>query len=34
MYEFIQLLAPQFDRKAVNEALGGISINRLFLGFI
>lgn len=34
MYEFIQLLAPQFDRKAVETALQGISINRLFLGFV
>jgi LysR family cys regulon transcriptional activator len=34
MYEFIQLLAPQFDRKAVEAALAGMSINRLFLGFI
>ena len=34
MYEFIQLLAPHFDRKAVEVALNGISINRLFLGFV
>ena len=34
MYEFIQLLAPQFERKAVDAALAGMSINRLFLGFI
>lgn len=34
MYEFIQLLAPQFDRKAVETALQGISINRLYLGFV
>ncbi|MGZ8946988.1 MAG: CysB family HTH-type transcriptional regulator [Methylococcaceae bacterium] len=34
MYEFIQLLAPQFNRKTVDAALGGVSINRLFVGFI
>ncbi|GAB6141222.1 HTH-type transcriptional regulator CysB [Methylosoma difficile] len=34
MYDFIQLLAPQFDRKSVDAALSGVSINRLFLGFI
>ena len=34
MYEFIQLLAPQFDRKTVDAAMKGMSINRLFLGFI
>ncbi|MDP2904365.1 MAG: CysB family HTH-type transcriptional regulator [Methylovulum sp.] len=34
MYEFIQLLAPQFDHKAIEYALKGIAINRLFLGFV
>lgn len=34
MYEFIQLLAPQFNRKSVEVALKGISINKLFLGFV
>jgi len=34
MFEFIKLLAPNFDRKAVEAALRGISINRLFLGFV
>jgi LysR family cys regulon transcriptional activator len=33
-YDFIKLLAPQFNRKAVDSALQGMSINRLFLGFI
>ena len=33
-YDFISLLAPQFDRKAVDSALQGMSINRLFLGFM
>lgn len=33
-YDFISLLAPQFNRKAVDNALQGVSINRLFLGFI
>lgn len=34
MYDLIQLLAPQFDRKAIDTAKQGISINRLFLGFV
>lgn len=34
MYDMIQLLAPQFDRKAIDTALQGISINKLFLGFV
>lgn len=34
MYAFIQMLAPQFDRKAIDSALKGIAINRLFLGFV
>jgi LysR family cys regulon transcriptional activator len=34
MYDMIQLLAPQFDRKAIDNALQGISINRMFLGFV
>lgn len=33
MHEFIQLLAPQFDHNAIDCALKGIAINRLFLGF-
>jgi LysR family cys regulon transcriptional activator len=33
-YDFISLLAPQFNRKAVDNALQGVSINRLFLGFV
>ncbi|MFZ2452149.1 MAG: CysB family HTH-type transcriptional regulator [Methylovulum miyakonense] len=34
MFELIQLLAPQFDRKAIETALQGISINKMFLGFV
>ena len=34
MYEFIQLLAPQFDRKAVTLAMQGMAINQLYLGFV
>ncbi|MDO9105653.1 MAG: CysB family HTH-type transcriptional regulator [Methylovulum sp.] len=34
MYAFIQLLAPQFDHKAIDSALKGMAINRLFLGFV
>ncbi|KJV06229.1 CysB family HTH-type transcriptional regulator [Methylocucumis oryzae] len=34
MYAFIQMLAPQFDRKSIDNALKGMAINRLFLGFV
>ena len=33
-YAFIQLLAPQFDQQAIENALKGMAINRLFLGFV
>ena len=33
-YEFIRLLAPQFDYDAINNALRGMAINRRYLGFV
>ena len=33
-YAFIQMLAPQFDRESISNALKGMAINRLFLGFV